>query len=348
MAMTDRAGRWATEQVGRCARSVAEVARELGCDWHTVNDAVLRYGEALVDEPGRFGAVSALGLDEVLFVRRGPFHTKEFATSIADVRAGQLLDVVPGRRAKGPAQWLYDQGLEFCTGVEWATLDLSGPYRSSSTPWCPGRSRWPTPFMSSSTPTPSSTKSAAGSRTRRLGTGAARATRSIGSGACSPRLTSVSRSQGANGSSASSAPAIHAGEVAAAWHAKEAVRELYAHADEATAREWIERLIADMADRDQTLEVRSLGRTLGALEGTDRGLAPLSRFERPHRSRQQPDQARQACRLRVHLVSKLPSASTALRRQARLVTPRDDRASLRGPKTPSRVESAHSLRRSVR
>ncbi len=32
LCMTDRAGRWATEQVGRCARSVAEVARELGCD----------------------------------------------------------------------------------------------------------------------------------------------------------------------------------------------------------------------------------------------------------------------------------------------------------------------------
>ena len=31
--MTDRAGRWITEQVGRNARSVSEVARELGCDW---------------------------------------------------------------------------------------------------------------------------------------------------------------------------------------------------------------------------------------------------------------------------------------------------------------------------
>jgi len=36
--------------------------------------------------------------------------------------------------------------------------------------------------------------------------------------------------------------------IATTWHAKEAVRELYAHGDEATAREWIERLIVDMAD----------------------------------------------------------------------------------------------------
>jgi transposase len=60
LAMTDRAGRWITEQVGRCARSVNEVAKELGCDWHTVNDAVVAYGEALVDHPDRFDVVEAL------------------------------------------------------------------------------------------------------------------------------------------------------------------------------------------------------------------------------------------------------------------------------------------------
>jgi hypothetical protein len=50
-AMTDRAGRWATEQVGRLGRTVAEVARDLDCDWHTVNDAVMAYGAALVERP---------------------------------------------------------------------------------------------------------------------------------------------------------------------------------------------------------------------------------------------------------------------------------------------------------
>jgi hypothetical protein len=43
--MIDRAGRWITEQVGRCARSVAEVARELGCDWDTATDWVLDHGQ---------------------------------------------------------------------------------------------------------------------------------------------------------------------------------------------------------------------------------------------------------------------------------------------------------------
>jgi hypothetical protein len=35
--MTDRAGRWATGQVGRHGRTVNEVAEELGCDSQTEN-----------------------------------------------------------------------------------------------------------------------------------------------------------------------------------------------------------------------------------------------------------------------------------------------------------------------
>ncbi len=53
--------------MGSLGRSVAEVARELGCDWHTVNDVVVAYGAALVDDPDRIGAVDGLGLDETLF-----------------------------------------------------------------------------------------------------------------------------------------------------------------------------------------------------------------------------------------------------------------------------------------
>ena len=46
LAMPDRAGRWATFQVGFHGRSVTEVAADLGCDWHTVMDAVVHYGTA--------------------------------------------------------------------------------------------------------------------------------------------------------------------------------------------------------------------------------------------------------------------------------------------------------------
>ena len=52
------------------------------------------------------------------------------------------------------------------------------------------------------------------------------------------------------------------GEVADAWHAKEAVRELYTHADADLAAQWIDELIVDMASEDKPPEVRSLGKTL--------------------------------------------------------------------------------------
>jgi transposase len=97
MELTTRAGRWVTEQVGRYARTVNDVAAELGCDWHTVNDAVVAYGEVLADDPNRIGETAAVGLDETLFVKRGPFRTKAWATSIVDVAARRLLDIVPGQ-----------------------------------------------------------------------------------------------------------------------------------------------------------------------------------------------------------------------------------------------------------
>ena len=39
-----------TEQVGRNGRTVNDVALELGCDWHTINDTVIAYGTVLVDD----------------------------------------------------------------------------------------------------------------------------------------------------------------------------------------------------------------------------------------------------------------------------------------------------------
>lgn len=77
-ALTDRAGRWSTMQSGRLGRSVNEVAGELGCDWHTVMNAVAAYGEALLEaDVDRVGHVDALGLDETLFFRQGPRHLKQ-------------------------------------------------------------------------------------------------------------------------------------------------------------------------------------------------------------------------------------------------------------------------------
>ena len=50
--LTTRAAKWATLQVGT-GRTVKEVAGELDCDWHTVNDAVTTYGRALLEADRR-------------------------------------------------------------------------------------------------------------------------------------------------------------------------------------------------------------------------------------------------------------------------------------------------------
>jgi transposase len=146
LAITDRAGRWATVQVGRHGRSVTEVASDLGCGWHAVMDAVVAYGEALIDDPDRFGDVEALGLDETLHVRLGPWRTQQWSTQIVDVFAGQLLDVVEGRSSIGPCEWLTGRSAAWLDGVAWATLDLSGPYRKVFDTMLPDATQVADPF----------------------------------------------------------------------------------------------------------------------------------------------------------------------------------------------------------
>ena len=106
---------------GQLAWHIAEVAADLGCDWHTVMDAVALYGTPLIDDPDRFGAVSAVGLDETLFARVGPFRRQLWSTQIVDVAAGQLLDIVPGRDSAAPCTWFAAQPETWRAGIGWAT-----------------------------------------------------------------------------------------------------------------------------------------------------------------------------------------------------------------------------------
>jgi transposase len=69
----------------------------------------------------RIGEVTALGLDEVLMVRVGPYLRQGYSTQIVDVRQGQLLDVVPGRGSAYPKGWLAEQGPAFQNRIEYGT-----------------------------------------------------------------------------------------------------------------------------------------------------------------------------------------------------------------------------------
>jgi transposase len=263
MVMSDRAGRWVTEQVGRYARSVNEIAIELGCDWHTVNDTVIAYGVALVDDdPERFGTVEALGLDEVLFARIGAWRRQEFSTQIVDVGRGQLLDVVPGRSGEEPTAWLEARGEEWRDKVRYATLDLSSPYRKVFTTMVPDAVQVADPFhlvklantkldecrrrVQNETMGHRGRKSDPLYRCRRLLTKADERLSEHGR----EKLLGLLRAGDPNG------------DVVTMWRAKEAVRELYTHEDPDLALEWVERLGADLQDADYPTEARSLGRML--------------------------------------------------------------------------------------
>jgi hypothetical protein len=188
--MTDRAGRWVTLQVGKAGRTVSEVADELGCDWHTVNDTMAAYGEALVDDdPHRIGDVVALGLDETLFWRQGPWRIQRWATSIVDVAASggaRLLDMVPGRDATGASDWLEARPEPWRLAIEWGVLDLSGPYRKTFDDTLGHVTQVADPFhlIRLANQALDECRRRVQTRTKPSGTGAARTTRSIGPAAC--------------------------------------------------------------------------------------------------------------------------------------------------------------------
>ena len=95
----DHAGESVGDAAGGSGADGGGVAEELGCDWHTVSKEVNRWGEALLEaDRDRVGIVEALGLDETLFLRQGPWRRRMWITAAVDVRNRRLIDVFPGIR----------------------------------------------------------------------------------------------------------------------------------------------------------------------------------------------------------------------------------------------------------
>ena len=260
--MTDRAGRWVCAQVGREGRTVAEVARELDTDWHTVMDAVIAYGTPLIDDSARIGTVTALGLDETLFARTGPRRTRSWCTSIVDVdRPAQLLDVVEGRTASAPTEWLEARPKSWRDAIGWGVLDLSGPYRKTFTDTLPDAVQVADPFhvvklangrvdecrrrVQNETLGHRGRKDDPLYRSRRLLTKGHERLDEKGN----EKLMGLLEAGDPKG------------EVRMTWHAKETLRSFYDQpADQ--AEQFLDELIDEMGDSSMPPEVRSLARTL--------------------------------------------------------------------------------------
>jgi transposase len=263
LSLTDRAGRWVTEQVGRHGRSVAGVAADLACCWHVVNDAVIAYGTALIDDPDRIGPVTAVGLDETLFSRVGPHRRQAWSTQIVDVRAGVLLDVVEGRDSVEPCRWFTQRPDGWRAEIEWATLDLANSYRAVFDTVLPHALQVADPFhvvrvanqaldetrrrVQNETLGHRGRKNDPLYRSRRLLTMAAERISDNGR----ERLRGLLDAGDPHG------------EVRMSWHAKEVVRGIYAQPDEETATGWVNEIVRDFTDRSMPVEVRRLGRTIG-------------------------------------------------------------------------------------
>jgi transposase len=260
--LTTRAARWATVQVGRHGRSVTEVAADLGCGWHAVMDAVELYGCPLVDDPARIGTVTALGLDETLFARDGPFRTQLWSTQIVDVRGGQLLDVVAGRDHVEPCRWLAERPAEWLAGIEWATLDLSSAYRMVFDTVLSDAVQVADPFHVCRLANQALNECRRRVQNETLGH---RGRKEDPLYRARRRLT-MARERLTEDGHERLMGLLRAGdpnrEVWFAWNAKEVVRQIYDHTDHQLAVEWVDEIVADFADREMPPEVRRLGRTI--------------------------------------------------------------------------------------
>ncbi len=259
--VTDRAGRWMTFQVGR-GRAVSAVASELGCDWHTVMDAVIAYGTPLVEDPGRIGEVTALGLDETLFVRAGRWKRRAWVTSIVDVSSpGQLLDVVEGRTAKAPSDWLQNRTQAWRDQICWAALDLSGPYRKTFNDTLPDAVQVADPFH---------VVKLANSRLDDVRRRVQQETLGHRGHTADPlyrsrRLLTMGHERLDEKGEAKLLGFLDAGdpkgEVRMAWHAKETLRGFYDQPAD-TAAGYLADLAENLRDSDMPRELQQLGRTL--------------------------------------------------------------------------------------
>ena len=194
-------------------------------------------------------------------MRRGERHRKHWSRSIVDVRRGVLLDMIEGRDAAPSIRWLQQQPALWLEGVEWGTLDLSGPYRLVFDTMLAHAGQIADPFhlirltnqaldecrrrVQNETLGHRGHKDDPLYRCRRLLTKA------------DERLDEKGREK-LLGLLDAGDPR---GEVRMAWHAKEVVREIYTHTDPVLAAEFVERLGRDLQDESCPIEIRRVGRT---------------------------------------------------------------------------------------
>jgi transposase len=126
--LTTRAAKWVVKQIGS-GQTISHLARELGCCWDVVNAAMRIYGTALLAaDTKRLKETTAVGLDEALFVRSGPYKHKTWSTTVCDVANHALIDIIPTREFTKVARWLRRQPHHVRENLDYGCLDMSKTY----------------------------------------------------------------------------------------------------------------------------------------------------------------------------------------------------------------------------
>ena len=336
--LTTRAAKWATVQVGG-GRTVSEVAAELSCDWHTVNDAVITYGEALLAaDRKRLNKTTAIGLDETSFVKLSTRNHTDYATTVADVENHQIIEILPTRKYTDVAGWIDKQPKSWKERIRFGALDMSATYAAVYSVMLPKAAQVVDPFHVISLANRALDAVRRRVQTEQTGHRGRRddplyrARRVLLRGeehldaAATERLWSL-LALGDPGA-----------EVAIAYRVKERLRDFYRTRDPDEATSDAQRARAALpsahhAARDPKTRTDSQG-----LVRKDRQLPPGPGLQRPHRSAQQPDQAHQTDRLRLPQLRELPDPGAALRRQAELACAGLDRRPVRSQTPPDSEE----------
>jgi transposase len=327
--LTTRAAKWATVQVGG-GRTVSEVAAELACDWHTVNDAVTTYGEALLAaDRKRLSRTTTIGLDETKFVALGRRGHADYATTVADVENHQVIDILPTRNFTEVARWLDKQPTGWKQRTRFGALDMSPTYAAVYSVVLPRADQVVDPFhviALANRCLDSVRRRAQAERFGRRHKGndplyRARRVLVMGEETLDAEATARLWSLLALGDPA--------GEVAIAYRVKERLRDFYRTRDPT-------RPPGARRAQDSLPEERHAARGAEArpdhqgLVRQDLQLPPGPGVQRPHRGAQQPGEAHQADRLRVQELPELPDPGPALRGQAELAGPQIDRRPMTG------------------
>jgi transposase len=242
---------------------VSEVAGELDCDWHTINDAVTTYGSALLQaDRKRLNQTTAIGLDETNFIRLGTKAYPDYATTVADVQNHQIIDILPSRKFVDVAGWLHQQPQPWKERIVFGALDMSDAYAAVYTVVLPKAKQVVDPFH-------------AIALANRCLDAIRRRVQSQQLGHRGRRDDPLYRARrllltGEEHLAASSAERLRSlldlgdpdAEVAIAYRIKERLRDFYRTSDHDQARSLLEELVLHCSKRAMPPEVRRLGRTL--------------------------------------------------------------------------------------